>query len=117
MKMALFAAAFALTGAAFAQDTQPAPAPPAESAMPGTPQAAPTPVPADNSAPEPDNQGTPVISNPAEAPAGFNQPPQVGGTGVPADARPTPQPATQNYPRCSRTVTDNCVQRERGTPR
>lgn len=113
MKMALFAAALALGGTAFAQDMQPAPTPPPpEAAMPETPPpAGPTTIPADNSAPQPDNQGTPVISNPAEAPAGFNQPPQVGGTGVPADARPAPQPATQDYPRCSRTVTDNCIQR------
>lgn len=119
MKMAIFAAAFALSGAALAQDMQPAPAPtPPETAMPETPPPpAPTSVPADNSAPQLDNQGTPVISSPAEAPAGFNQPPQVGGTGAAPDARPAPQPATQNYPRCSRTVTDNCVQREGRSPR
>lgn len=126
MKMALLAA-LALSGTAFAQDamggqqpnppappeaTAPEPAPPPAAEQPMSPPAEPTPVPPDNSAPQPDAQGTPVISNPAEAPAGYNQSPQVGGTGVPADARPTPQPATQNYPRCSRTVTDNCIQSE-----
>lgn len=109
MKMALFAAALAFGGVAMAQETAQEPAPP--------PSAGSTTVMPDNSAPQPDNAGTPVISNPAQAPAGFNQPPQVGGTGVAADARPTPQPATQNYPACSRTVTDNCVQRERGMRR
>ncbi len=117
MKMALLAAAIAFGGTAMAQDTtQPTPAPEAAQPEPAPPSG-PTTIPPDNSAPQPDNAGTPVISNPAQAPAGFNQPPQMGGTGVPADARPTPQPATQNYPRCSRTVTDNCVQRERGSPR
>ena len=35
-----------------------------------------------NSAPERDARGIPVISDPADVPAGFNQPAQVGGTGV-----------------------------------
>ena len=34
----------------------------------------------------------------------------VGGPLVDASQRPTPQPATESYPPCSRTVTDNCVQ-------
>jgi hypothetical protein len=48
-------------------------------------------------------------------PAGVNAPPAVGGTGAtPATAFAT-QPSTDNYPACSRTVTDNCVQTyERG---
>ncbi len=100
MKSALFAIALGLGTAAVAQTGQPAP---------------PTTVAPGNSAPQRDARGIPVISDPAEAPAGFNQPPQPGGTGVPANATPTPQPATENYPACSRTVTDNCVQSyERG---
>ena len=96
MKMALFAALVLTGGAALAQDT-PAPA--------GSTTVAPG-----NSAPERDARGIPVISDPAQAPPGFNQPPQPGGTGAPANATPTPQPATEDYPACSRTVTDNCVQ-------
>lgn len=104
MKSAFFAIALGLGTAAIAQsDMQPAPA--------GTGQ---TVAPA-NTSPERDARGILVISDPAEAPAGFNQQPQPGGTGMPANATPAPQPATENYPICSRTVTDNCVQNyERG---
>ena len=62
-------------------------------------------------APAADAAGTPVASDPAQAPPGYNQPPGTPGI-ADATQRPTPQPATQNYPRCSRTVTDNCVQGE-----
>jgi hypothetical protein len=99
MKSLIFAAALLASGAAVAQ-TMPEPAPGA-----GTVTSAP-----DNTAPKLDARGIPVVSDPAEVPAGFNQPAQVGGTGVPPEARPAPQPATENYPACSRTVTDNCVQ-------
>lgn len=68
-----------------------------------------------NSAPERDARGIPVISDPAAVPAGFNNPPGMGGPLVDASQPPAPQPATENYPACSRTVTDNCVQTyERG---
>jgi hypothetical protein len=68
-----------------------------------------------NSAPELDARGIPVISDPATVPAGFNNPPGMGGPLVDASSPPAPQPATENYPACSRTVTDNCVQTyERG---
>lgn len=70
-----------------------------------------------NTSPERDARGIPVVSDPAQAPTGFNQPPAVGGTGASPSSPPTPQPATENYPPCSRTVTDNCVQTyERGRP-
>jgi hypothetical protein len=107
MKLALFAAALCLGGAAIAQDMQPAP-PPASSqtVAPG------------NTNPERDARGIPVISDPAIAPPGFNQPPQVGGTGMPANATPPTMPADQEYRPCTRTVTDNCVQTyERGARR
>jgi len=71
-----------------------------------------------NANPERDARGIPVISDPATVPAGFNNPPGMGGPIVDASMPPAPQPATENYPACSRTVTDNCVQTyERGRRR
>ena len=68
-----------------------------------------------NAAPERDARGIPVISDPATVPAGFNNPPGMGGPLVDASSPPAPQPATETYPPCTRTVTDNCVQTyERG---
>jgi hypothetical protein len=71
-----------------------------------------------NANPEHDARGIPVISDPATAPAGFNQAPGMNGVGGPmvdASAAPAPQPSDASYPACSRTVTDNCLQTyERG---
>ncbi|MCA1654771.1 MAG: hypothetical protein LC656_11575 [Sphingomonadales bacterium] len=68
-----------------------------------------------NASPELDARGIPVVSDPATVPTGFNAPPGMGGPLVDASSPPAPQPATQNYPACSRTVTDHCVQTyERG---
>ena len=68
-----------------------------------------------NADPEHDARGIAVISDPATVPAGFNNGPAVGGPMVDASLSATPQPATESYPACSRTVTDNCVQTyERG---
>ena len=68
-----------------------------------------------NANPELDARGIPVISDPATVPTGFNNPPGMGGPMVDPASPPAPQPATENYPACSRTVTDNCVQTyERG---
>jgi len=107
MKSLIFAAAL-LTGTSALAQTMPEPAPGA-----GTETSAPG-----NSAPERDARGIPVVSDPAEVPAGFNQPAAVGGTGVSPEARPAPQPASETYVACSRTVTDNCVQTyERGVRR
>lgn len=129
-KMALLAAAFALGGAAIAQDATGAqPDPPAQpdaslpeaqtetaspdmQQTPPAPPSGPTTVSPGNTNPGTDQSGNTVISDPAQAPPGFNQPPAPGGTGVSPGARPTPRPSTENYPACSRTVTDNCVQRE-----
>ena len=71
-----------------------------------------------NANPERDARGIPVISAPAVAPAGFNNPAGMGGPLVDASTPPAPQPATQDYPPCTRTVTDHCVQTyERGRGR
>ncbi|WP_129790781.1 hypothetical protein [Sphingosinicella sp. CPCC 101087] len=73
-----------------------------------------------NESPERDARGIPVVSDPAEVPAGANQaqpiPPGATFTPNPNQAQVfTPRPATEEYPTCSRTVTDNCVQSyERG---
>ncbi len=72
-----------------------------------------------NQAPERDARGIAVMSDPAMAPAGANQMASGGGGGVvPASNQAavfTAQASTENYPACSRTVTDNCVQSyERG---
>jgi hypothetical protein len=68
-----------------------------------------------NASPELDARGIPVISDPAHVPAGFNSPPGMGGPMVDPSQPPAPQPATESYPPCTRTVTDNCVQTyERG---
>lgn len=109
MKSALFAAALMISGAALAQAPT-TPPPMASQPAPAAQTAAPA-----NQAPARDARGVAVVSDPATAPAGFNQPPQPGGTGASPAAAPTPQPDTGESPPCSRTVTDNCVQTyERG---
>lgn len=103
MKTTMFLIALATSGAAIAQTEAPPATPPTQMSAPG------------NSAPQRDARGVTVISAPADVPAGWNEAPRVGGTGAPATARPAPTPATEDYPICSRTVTDNCVQSyERG---
>ena len=97
MKLVILAAALTLGGAAAAQTT----------------------VAPDNSAPERDARGIPVVSAPATAPAGYNQPAQTvpAGTAPPTVAAPTPTSAGP-LPPCTRTVTDRCTQTyERGRAR
>jgi hypothetical protein len=113
MKTALFAAALLFGTAAIAQEMQPA-----QDASTGTAMSAPS-----NSAPETDARGIPVVSDPAEVPAGANQAAQIA-PGAQFQPNPnqgqvfTPRPASEEYPACSRTVTDNCVQAyEVGRPR
>ncbi|HEV2867275.1 MAG TPA: hypothetical protein VGX37_12270 [Allosphingosinicella sp.] len=115
MKSALCAVALLVGSAAVAQtDTQTTTTTTTTSTSMSAPQVM---APA-NTAPERDARGIPVVSDPATAPPGFNQPPSVGGTGASPSAPPAPQPATENYPVCSRTVTDHCVQAyERGVSR
>jgi hypothetical protein len=115
MKTALFAAALLMSTAAIAQTTgMTTPPAPADSAT------SPVVMP-DNTAPRTDNAGTPVISDPAVAPTGFNQAPGMNGVGGPyvdPSQPPAPQAATGDYPPCSRTVTDHCTQTyERGIGR
>ena len=133
MRRMLFAAALLCGTAALAQDypaatPDPAVAPDATTMeepapMPQTTMTAQLPtgtaVAPDNSNPERDARGIPVISDPAVAPPGFNQPAGsltgMGGPLVDASQAPAPQPATQDYPPCTRTVTDHCLQTyERG---
>jgi hypothetical protein len=95
MKSAFFGAVLILSGAAAAQET----------VAPG------------NTAVERDARGIPVISAPATAPAGWNQPP--GSASAAPASRPAPSMgAATDLPPCSRTVTDRCVQTyERGARR
>ncbi len=128
MKSFLFAAALLTSTAAIAQTDPATTAPPADAPMsttaaPAEPMAQPASqtVAPGNAAPQRDARGIAVISDPATAPPGFNQPPGMNGVGGPvADASqpPAPQPADPTYAVCSRTVTDNCVQAyERGRRR
>jgi len=123
MKTALFAAAFLMSSAAFAQTTTPDPVdttpPPVVTTTPAPADSATSPVVMpSNSAPERDARGIPVISAPAVAPAGFNQAPGMNGVGGPyvdPSQPPAPTTAMGDYPPCTRTVTDHCIQTyERG---
>ena len=110
MKSALFVTAILFASAAAAQTGYQTTTTTTQSTMATTQTSQPS-----NSAPERDARGIPVISDPATVPAGFNNPPGMGGPLVDPSSPPAPQPATQNYPACSRTVTDHCVQTyERG---
>ena len=108
MKSLFFASALLVSTAAFAQSTyEPAPMPQSEA----TSQT----VAPGNTNPERDARGIAVISDAAMAPSGFNQQPGMGGPVADPSLPPPTQPATEDYPACSRTVTDNCVQTyERG---
>lgn len=77
------------------------------------------PVAPGNTSPETDARGIPVISAPAEAPDGYNQPARQvpAGAPMPTVAAPTPT-AAGPLPPCTRTVTDRCTQTyERGRAR
>jgi hypothetical protein len=109
MKSILFLSAIMFAGAAAAQTGYQQTATPQTLATSGQ-LAAPG-----NTAPERDARGIPVISDPAEVPVGYNSQPGMGGPMVDPASPPAPQPATENYPPCTREVTDNCVQTyERG---
>ena len=115
MKSALFLTAIMFAGAAAAQTTTYQTT--TTTTTTSAPMAGQTVAPS-NAAPERDARGIPVISDAAVAPPGFNNPPGMGGPMVDASQPPAPQPATQSYPPCTRTVTDHCVQTyERGRSR
>jgi hypothetical protein len=102
MKSLIFAAALMAGGAAMAQDTT-------TMTTSGTVQAP------SNAAPERDARGVPVISAPAVAPAGYNQPAQVGPAGTLTPVAPASMPPAGDLPPCTRKVTDHCTQTyERG---
>ena len=111
MRLAIIAAALVIGGTAFAQTTGPADDP----AVQGTQSSAPS-----NANPEEDARGVEVVSAPAEVPSGANEAVTIpsGTQAVPSPNQAqvfTPRPAAEEYPACSRTVTDNCVQAyERG---
>jgi hypothetical protein len=104
LRSVLFLGFVAISGAAVAQTD-------AQTSTTGTATSAPG-----NQAPERDARGIPVVSDPAEVPAGANQavivPPgaQVVIDMIRQQQVFTTQQATGPYPACSRTVTDNCVQ-------
>ena len=139
MKKLVFAAALMLGTAAVAQDatqddmttdtttqTEPVPAPaPAPGPAPAPTMTAQPTGPAQtvapgNQAPERDARGIPVVSDPAQAPSGTNQPVSAPpGAQVVASSNQQAafqtQAATKEYPPCTKEVTDGCVQTyERG---
>jgi hypothetical protein len=105
MKLIIMAAALMLGGAAAAQTTGEATT---TTTMATTGQT----VAPDNSAPERDARGIAVISAPATAPAGYNQPPQTvpAGTPAPAMGPAASMGSAGPLPPCTRTVTDRCTQ-------
>ncbi|HEX9931583.1 MAG TPA: hypothetical protein VGB08_01940 [Allosphingosinicella sp.] len=108
MKSILFGAALLLGTAALAQPTT----------TPSTTQGAGGTVAPGNTNPETDARGIAVISAPAVAPAGWNQPLGSGTGTAPANQPAASMGAASDLPPCSRTVTDRCVQTyERGARR
>ena len=119
MKILLFAAALSIGGVAAAQSTT-------DDSMSSTQSAQPSGQTVDDpsqaTGPEGVTQQGTDPNGMGMAPPGTNMPvPQGAGPVVPAanqEAAFAPRPATQDYPACSKTVTDNCVQTyERGVRR
>ena len=116
MRTLLLAAALSIGGVAYAQDTQDTTEQPSGETV-DDPSQATGPEGVTQQGTDPDGQAT--------APAGTNQgvvgAPDATGPAVPVSnqqAAFTPQPATTDYPACSKTVTDSCVQTyERGVRR
>lgn len=112
MKTLIFAVALMAGTAAIAQDT-------GTMTQSQTPDVTNTRV-NDGTPPERDARGIPVISAPAVVPAGANEPvtapPGANVVVSPNQASVfNTRQSAQDYPPCTRTVTDNCVQTyERG---
>jgi hypothetical protein len=102
MKSVMFAAALLIGTAAYAQDT-------GGSAQDTGSMASGQTVAPSNAAPERDARGVPVISAPANTPAGWNQPPGTPGA-APASAPAATQGDAGPLPPCTRKVTDHCTQ-------
>jgi hypothetical protein len=105
MKTLLFAAALMVGGAAYAQDTTGTQG----GTQAGTGMASGGTVAPSNEAPKRDARGVPVISAPAEAPAGYNQPVNSPGMAPSTGGAPTMAPAGP-LPPCTRKITDHCTQ-------
>ena len=119
MKTLLFAAALTFSSVAIAQnqDADDAEAPEtatSQTAQPGQPSGQTVDDPSQSTGPRGVTQQGTDPDGHAVAPAGANQGVAVGPGGtVPAanqSAVFTPRPAAGEYPPCSRTVTDNCIQ-------
>lgn len=113
MKAILLATAMslALASAAVAQDaTSPAAQQPSNGQTPGDTSGAPASSMGDSSTPAP---ATPDASAPAPAPADASAPApaDASATPAPADASGAPAASTTDYPACSKSVTDKCVEK------
>ncbi|MBL0925428.1 MAG: hypothetical protein IBJ12_13315 [Sphingomonadaceae bacterium] len=85
------------------------PTPPA----PGQPMPMPAPMPAPEPEPQPTPTPQPPVQGSTDAPVGpMATPPMAGAdraqSGGTTSAMMTPQPATKEYPPCTRTLQDNC---------
>ena len=104
MRAVIVAAALLIGTAAYAQDNSGSGGAQDTNAAAGGQTVAPS-----NAAPDRDAHGVPVISAPATAPAGWNQPPGTPGAAPASQPAPT-QGDAGPLPPCSRHVTDNCTQ-------
>ena len=113
MKALLFAAALSISGIAIAQDTTTQGSAQPSGQTVDDPSQATGPQGVTQQGTDPNGQ--------AVAPAGTNETPSGAGMATPApnqQAAFTPRPAAGEYPPCSKSVTDSCVQTyERGVRR
>ena len=109
MRAVIVAAALLIGTAAYAQDNSGSGGTQGTDASAGGQTVAPS-----NAAPRRDARGIPVISESANAPGGWNQPPGTPGAAPPSQPAPQ-QGSTGPLPPCTRHVTDRCTQTyERG---
>jgi hypothetical protein len=125
MKTLLFAAALSIGSVALAQTQPPAEDPNASGAEDAQPSGETVDDPSQATGPQGITQQGTDPNGQAVAPPGTNQPPRVstgtqgiGGTMSAGTMSMAPRPAAGEYPPCSRTVTDGCIQTyERGVRR